>query len=57
MRRAVVVVADVAVDVGGDDGAVLSLSRDMSGISHFLSYFESGIWDGICKVGYAKRGF
>ena len=29
----------------------------MSGISHFLSYFESGIWDGICKVGYAKRGF
>ena len=27
----------------------------MSGISHFLSFFKSGIWDGICKVGYAKR--
>ena len=37
--------------------AVFNFSRDMSGISHFLSYFESGIWDGICKVGYAKRGF
>ena len=33
------------------------LSRDITGISHFLDYFESGIWDGICKVGYAKRGF
>ena len=34
---------------------MFNLSRDMSGISHFLGYFESGIWDGICKVGYAKE--
>jgi hypothetical protein len=32
--------------------AVLMLSRDMSGISHFLSYFGSGIGSGIWKVGY-----